>query len=562
MKHLLLSASLLVAIPFRAQVACDILTTGQLQGSYAHTWAEPEPGSWDTPNMIHASNRVIGELVLAITSGSADSLCCAPLANGPAVNGHIAVIYRGTCDYALKARYAQDAGALAVVIINNVPGPPVPMGGGSIGQQVHIPVFMIGMADGEAWRAALDDGASLTVLLGNKDGYFGHDVGLRKSDVLLPTALAFPSWLAAQSGDHVVSLGAMVHNYGSDPNEAVALRAVVLQDGETMYDETTLPFPLEPGDSLMVLLPDWVQSSYAGRYQLTYTVVSGIDQHELDNHFSIPLDFSDRFALVPTDPTGAPVSTIGMKPAQSDGIYESCIHFRDPHASRIAITGIDRQVSVNEPLQLVGDVVFTRVYEWTDPFATMDDAGFGFTQVSLAAEDEHVITAPGNSAMLHMPFTEPLLLQDNMRYLFCTATNNPSVFFGYHEHVSFRMNEALHGQPTSPLRNGTNWFLRFVGGPVASLGLRAVDASSIGIQEEQALGARAFPNPGEGIFHLVLDSPEQAELIVRDVLGREVLRQRTVSGMTTLDLSQESPGAYMATVIGASGSQSLRLVVE
>lgn len=563
MKQLFLISTFLIAIPYRAQVACDILSAGPMQGSYAHTWAEPASGSWDTPNMTYASNRVIGDLVRALSSGPADSLCCAALANPALVQGKVAVIHRGTCDYALKAKHAQDAGAIAVVIINNVQGPPVEMGGGPYGPQVHIPVFMISAADGDAWREALEAGATLSVLLGNKDGYYAADAGVRKQDVLMPKSLALPSLLASEPGDHLVSPGAMVHNFGSEAIAEVALRAVVTQDGESVYDESTLPFPLAAGDSLMVVLPDWQQASYSGRYQLTYQVVTPADQHGLDNQFTLPLHYGDRYALTPTEAaSGAPVSTIGMQPAQSNGAFESCVHFRDSHASRIAVTGIDRQVSVNEPLTLAGDAVLTRVYEWQDPFDGMDDPGFGFTQLTLLQENEHVLTAEGNSAMVHFPLADPVILEDGARYLFCTVTSNPTVFFGYHEHVSYARNEEVFGQPTSPLSNGGDWFIGFAGGPVASVGLRTVEAATIGIDEPDASGLSAFPNPSEGIFHLVIESPEPVTLVARDALGREVLRQRASGGRATVDLSDAAPGPYLLSMEGRSRARSLRLMVD
>lgn len=563
MKQLFLICTFLIAIPYRAQVACDILSAGPMQGSYAHTWAEPAGGSWDTPNMTYTSNRVIGDLVRAMSSGPGDSLCCSALSSPALVQGKVAVIHRGTCDYALKAKHAQDAGAIAVVIINNVQGPPVEMGGGPYGPQVHIPVFMINAADGEAWCEALDAGTTLSVLLGNKDGYYAADAGVRKQDVLLPKSLAWPGLLASEPGDHLVSLGAMVHNYGSEAIVGVALRAVVAQDGESVYDESTPPFPLDAGDSLMVVLPDWQQASFAGRYQLTYHVVTTTDQHGLDNQFTLPLYYGDRYALAPTEATsGAPVSTIGMQPAQSNGAFESCVHFRDAHASRIAVTGIDRQVSVNEPLTLAGDAVLTRVYEWQDPFEGMDDPGFGFTQLTLLQETEHVLTAAGNSAMIHFPFEDPIMLEDDARYLFCTVTSNPTVFFGYHEHVSFARNEEVFGQPTSPLSNGGDWFIGFTGGPVASLGLRTVDATTIGIDEHNAAGLSAFPNPSEGVFNLVIESPEPVTLVVRDGMGRELLRQRAANGRATVDLGDASPGPYILSLEGRSRSRSLHVVVE
>jgi hypothetical protein len=563
MKAIAFIASLLLAIPFRAQVACDILNAGPLQGSYAHTWAEPAAGSWDTPNMLYAANRVIGDLVRAQSGGPEDSLACSPLINPTAVAGKVALLYRGTCDYALKAKHCQEAGAIAVVIINNVQGPPVEMGGGPYGPQVTIPVFQITLGDGEAWMEAIESGATLSLLLGNKDGYYAVDAGVRKQGVLLPNSLALPALLASQPGDHAVGLGAMVHNFGSEDIAWLALHAVIEQDGESVYDEATLPFALAPGDSVLAQLPDWTQPAFSGNYQLTYNVVALNDQHVLDNQYTVPLHYEDRYALAPVEQaSGAPVSTVGTQPAQSAGAYESCIHFRDTHASRIAVTGMDRQVSVSEPLTIAGDGVITRVYEWQDPFVTMDDPGFGFSQLSVVHDEEHVITASGNSAMIHFPFTEPLLLQDNARYLFCTVTSNPTVFFGFHEHVHYGLNETVYGQPTSPISNGGNWFIGFTGGPVASLGLRTADAASIGIEEAAPPRLSAYPNPSAGVFHLVIESPEPVQLIARDALGREMLRQRASAGRAVVDLSGRPAGVYMLSMQGSGAARALRLVVE
>ena len=43
--------------------------------------------------------------------------------------GAIALVDRGNCDFTVKVQNAQDAGAVAVVVVNNVAGPPFTMGG-------------------------------------------------------------------------------------------------------------------------------------------------------------------------------------------------------------------------------------------------------------------------------------------------------------------------------------------------------------------------------------------------------------------------------------------------
>lgn len=75
---------------------------------------------------------------------------CDNITNGGALNGKIAVIRRGECEFGFKSLAAETAGAVAVIIVNNVAGATILMGGGAVGASVTIPVFMINNVDGEA----------------------------------------------------------------------------------------------------------------------------------------------------------------------------------------------------------------------------------------------------------------------------------------------------------------------------------------------------------------------------------------------------------------------------
>lgn len=92
-------------------------------------------------------NLISGKPVL-VDDGTADaSLGCNTLVNTGDLEGNIAVVYRGSCEFGVKALNAQRAGAKAVIIINNEAGV-ISMAGGVSGSQVNIPVFMISNADG------------------------------------------------------------------------------------------------------------------------------------------------------------------------------------------------------------------------------------------------------------------------------------------------------------------------------------------------------------------------------------------------------------------------------
>lgn len=73
-----------------------------------------------------------------------------PFNNGGAMTSKIVVIERGDCTFAEKVLNAQDEGAIAVIIYNNVAGGPAPMGGSD--PAVTIPSVGLTLADGELVR--------------------------------------------------------------------------------------------------------------------------------------------------------------------------------------------------------------------------------------------------------------------------------------------------------------------------------------------------------------------------------------------------------------------------
>jgi extracellular elastinolytic metalloproteinase len=123
------------------------------------------------------------------STGSTDpNDACDPITNGASLAGKIVVIRRGECEFGFKALAAEDEGAVAVIMVNNVAGDPIAMGAGAVGASVTIPLFMINNIDGEALITELATGAVTngTINGGNlsldKDGsldngIIGHEYG-------------------------------------------------------------------------------------------------------------------------------------------------------------------------------------------------------------------------------------------------------------------------------------------------------------------------------------------------------------------------------------------------
>ena len=127
-----------------------VLAPAAIAGDYAHGTAAFGPVA-DTSNFS-------GNVVLALdgTGGGGPSTTdgCTAITNIAAVAGNVALIDRGGCTFAIKAKNAQDAGASAVIIANNAAVNPPP-GMAGVDPTIVIPTIMLTQANGVAIKANL-----------------------------------------------------------------------------------------------------------------------------------------------------------------------------------------------------------------------------------------------------------------------------------------------------------------------------------------------------------------------------------------------------------------------
>ena len=69
---------------------------------------------------------------LALAGSGAVNLACSKLPRNSLL-GKVAIVDRGTCDFAVKVKNVQNAGAIAAIVVNNVAGLPFTMGGTGAG---------------------------------------------------------------------------------------------------------------------------------------------------------------------------------------------------------------------------------------------------------------------------------------------------------------------------------------------------------------------------------------------------------------------------------------------
>ena len=110
------------------------------------------------------SGTLVAALDPADASGPSTFDACSAITNPGAIAGKIALVDRGLCTFVIKTLNAQAAGAIGVVVADNVDGSP-PAGLGGSDSSITIPAVRITKADGAALRASLDAGVTIRMFL-------------------------------------------------------------------------------------------------------------------------------------------------------------------------------------------------------------------------------------------------------------------------------------------------------------------------------------------------------------------------------------------------------------
>jgi minor extracellular serine protease Vpr len=230
-----------------------------------------------------------GELVATGTPATANDGCVAPLPG--ALAGKIALIRRGTCGFYNKAINAQHAGAIGVVLYNNVAGAlsptvaPTPAGA----EPVTIPVAAITAADGASifgglaanhtltWTDQVLETPLATAGLVSDFSSFGTDAELGlKPDIGGPGGQIYSTWPHQQFGGHNTISGTSM----AAPHVA-GLAALILQAKDkkispamvrTLLMNTALPKAVNIAPTSGLLEPTWRQG--AGLAQIVNAVTT------------------------------------------------------------------------------------------------------------------------------------------------------------------------------------------------------------------------------------------------------------------------------------------------
>lgn len=560
-------------------------TPANLQGSYALTYDNEGGGtSWASPDITNPANSVTaplefvddGDVGADPTYGfPAGQDACTPLVNGAALAGKIAVLYRGSCQFGFKAKMAQDAGAVAVVIINHS-GAPVGMAGGDSGLVVTIPVIMVSTGTGNLLAAAITAGTITQAFIGNKAGLFAEDLGITKGEALRSRRFSQTAALSQNASEFEVPFGAWVRNHGNAPIAGTLTGNIDLEIGGTnVYNQSAPVASLNPGDSVWVSLPTFSQASYAtGYYDASYTLTTtNGDQENSDNVLDVDFMINDTlYSYARLDP----VTWVPMSPAQANGglttVMEACIAFQDPNASRVVYEGLNFTGLAFAPNLMANEFVEVRVYQWDDVFTNTQDPALDMSNLVTLDAAFHVwvdetlqdvnVFVPRDGGTWNGTFV------DNQRYMFCVNTTSLTLLIGMSNSVDYTLAQDStngHLQPSLPLNVDATWYLNGFGldFPVAA---SAQLSFTTGVDElDNNVAIKTYPNPTVDVLNIpVGDRSGLATIEIYDIAGKLVISDNVtiVNNQTlTLDVSKLSSGSYAGKMIFEDGTANFNVVV-
>jgi hypothetical protein len=505
--------------------------------------------------------------------------------------GKIAVVYRydgGTastiCYMSEKALIAQNAGAIAVIIVNRPSaGADIGTGGLTVAPNVTIPVVLVNFNDGEILRAEMQNGP-VTMFLGNKTGLFANDLALRTEAALIPKKGFFPALLAQNETEFNFDLGARIYNPGNLPQGNISLRATVTNPaGNLVYDNSVSAMYIDINDSIDVApgenftLADFSLSTYpVGTYTLTYTasmmdlnMTNIVDEYASDNSISYSFTISDSiYSAAKVDTAnGLPNAKIFYRPSTNNQTYSICSVISDPNASRLAVEGLYfaavKGTAVPGDSLLTGEEISVYLYKWEDVFVDLNDPSFGFGTLTEVAQAYYYYPSELGYETVFAPFNEPIVLTDNDRYLACIQTVNTNVYFG-HDNTNYTWNTDYYLQPICPNENDGTYYTNGFGLDIPNaLGIKVMEPVT-SANELTNVKILAYPNPAMNSITIALKASGKIALTVTDISGKIVLNSTELlfNEKAEIDISTLESGVYLLKIRTNDGQTSQINVVK
>jgi len=529
---------------------------------------------------------------------------CEALVNGNDVMGKIALVDRGSCEFGLKCLNAENAGAIAVVVVNSAPGAgTIVMGVGAVGGQVTVPCIMIPYEVGQLIRIAMLSDQVVNISLGNLEPPPppANDISISNFHVLVPPLGILPASQVRQPGDFVFTPGAEIINKGVNaaPNYTIDVTITHTPFGGApteVYNESYASSEaIAPGDTTgLILFPEFDPVSPVdygkGIYAYSYVIsMDSTDNASFNNAASGSFTLSDNLYSKGTWNLATSLPNITASTTIAGGGNIEFITALDiPYGEGFFISEVFFSVRRSEGL--AGIPLQAYVYKWNDLNEDLAvDAGEleirGIAVYTFADDD------PSTGEELTLPFLdyetfEPtgVLTENDSKYLVGVRYEGAeTVTLGFDSNINYNRTVAWKESngDTSALHEGflganlwtdeglPDGLFVFTNNIVTATGVYFQPLVGVkDIAGSDKFEMKLFPNPVKDQLQVNVSFKEKAAFIeyyAFDAKGQLVLHKRSTDVFETVqagfDASGLPAGEYHLVVRTDLGIQARPFIV-
>ncbi len=537
-----------LAIPsLFAQVALFVNSPASLEGTYTNVGV----AAADFGPAIESTYT--GDLVLA-DDGTAPvtDACESPLVNAADISGNIALIDRGVCEFGVKVLEAEMAGAIAVIICNNVGGEPITMGAGAVGANATIPSIMITLTFCDEIKAEMANGP-VNVSLSNA-------FNLRASTA--PYAYLTPK----DQIDTLRDISTTISNRtAADQSNIIVYCDITDPSGSLVtYSETINTLPA--GTDSVVSFADSYTPTMMGVYDVRFynngaDIVgyeTGVDE-EVMGFVITP----DQFGLDNNFQSPGGIGVNGGGNFGMGSLY-TVIQTTDALSATFAISN---------PADLIGEFLTATIYQVdANGDGDIDENGdavfndsdvlvLGFNSYEITANDVEDALVTVDLLNFNVP-GDPITLPANTTYILMLEYIGTNSFF-----ITASGITAYPGIG-SVVKTGTDWFTGgFTSGINGVVRLNVSQLTDINEPQLEAEQVQLMPNPASTYVNIDLDLKdvsEKVDITLLDIAGRVIQTENynnVQQEVLRMDTQAMAAGTYFVHVRTAEGQKTLKLII-
>lgn len=544
----------------------------EAQDGFERAFTYGRPSAWcDTVIQSFSGDLVWAYGLNDSTMVEGDSLMCDSIPFTD-LTGKVALIRRGACEFGWKSLRAQEAGAIAVVILNhsyendpNGSGGLVTMGGGAVGAMVNIPAIFLTREDGDVILNKLDNGIPVTA-------YF--DVRAFSNP---RTSYTYKTPLAAVRP--MADMGATFINIDDAMTlPSVTITAVITEPGggtATISQDLTDVPPLSVNP---MKFDDTYTPNAAGTYHVRFT--NSLTADELEQEFVIGDDNTfamDNGDIVPNtngtiEPDSASFVTANFRYDFGNVYRTGSTALMATHAS-FMISNPD-ELFTDDP---EADVFKIKLYN-ADPdgngtipypaaFVSVNGLNEAGGPVIPVASAEYILSETDQPFdLLTVEFDSPVTLNADKLYLLMVEYKGEAAGLGIPPKYAFAGQDRMAGEVGTMIFTDSlhtdGWGNNYNG--VVRLHLAGFTSTDEALDNSKL---SLSPNPASNFINLNLELDEVADLVtvrIMDMNGRLVKTQEfenVQAGTFSFDLSGMANGSYFMGVYTPEGFRAKKFQV-